>query len=61
MTAPVWIEKRHPQTGKLLFRYDPARGIIHIKPNGQPATYIELREDSKEMALPLDKAGSSKV
>ena len=61
MTTTVWIDKRHPQTGKLLFRYDPVRGIIHIKPNGQSAVYVDLTDDRQTSGVPLDKSGARRV
>ena len=27
----VWLDVRDPRTGKLLFRFDPGRDLIHLK------------------------------
>ena len=40
---PGWQDVREPTTGKLLFRYDPARDLVQIK-HGQLQAIVDLSE-----------------
>jgi hypothetical protein len=40
---PGWQDVREPITGKLLFRYDPARDLVQIK-HGQLRAIVDLSE-----------------
>lgn len=45
--APHWREARDPRTGKLLFRYDPARRVVEIKHRHQRVVEVPLTELEK--------------
>jgi len=38
----MWLDVRDPRTGKLLFRFDPGRDLIHLK-RGRIDVIIPLR------------------
>lgn len=38
----MWLDVRDPRTGKLLFRFDPGRDLIHLK-RGRIDVMIPLR------------------
>lgn len=40
---PGWQDVREPITGKLLFRYDPARDLVEVK-HGQLMAIVDLSE-----------------
>jgi len=40
---PAWQDVREPITGKLLFRYDPARDLVEVK-HGQLRAIVDLAE-----------------
>ena len=46
----TWVEIREPHTDKLLFKYDPERGIIEIQRRGQRHV-IDLRSYGLEVAV----------
>ena len=37
--------------GRLLFQYDPERGLVRIKPKGRPVELVDLRQ----YGLPLER------
>jgi hypothetical protein len=39
---PQFREVRDPQTGKLLFRYDPVADVVEVKPKGAEAVQVAL-------------------
>ena len=49
----TWVEIRAPSTGKLLFKYDPERGIIEIQRRGEKHI-IDLRQYGSEAAQPAE-------
>lgn len=56
-----WIDIRHPETGKLLFRLHKDCTMVHIKPPHQPGAYIDLHNECKKAQQGLDKTASSDV
>ncbi len=57
----MFIEVREPLTGKLLFRYDPERGLIEVQ-RRRVKTLVDLRElhvEEPERGPPVEVAAQA--